>query len=196
METKAKIMQTAERTFGQKGFSGASIREISKLCDVNIASINYHFESKEKLFLEVVKSNRKYLEQEIKDICCSNLEVEQCVLQIFRLFVKNGDKVLLTFKFLMTNLDGQDLRIIKTAEGQFGPPGIDFFLDYLISQFPDTDLQALQFMSRNVFSVICQSSLALSCPGLGKHLKKSNNYNLQSQENNLVELSKFFVSAF
>ena len=47
-ETKNKILVSAEQLFASKGFGGASVRDISNDCGVNIAAINYHFQSKEK----------------------------------------------------------------------------------------------------------------------------------------------------
>ena len=54
-ETKHKILTSAERLFANKGYIGASIRDISKDSDVNIAAINYHFQSKENLFFLIEK---------------------------------------------------------------------------------------------------------------------------------------------
>ena len=52
-ETQIKILEAAEVEFADNGFNGASIRNITQRAGVNIASINYHFGSKESLFREM-----------------------------------------------------------------------------------------------------------------------------------------------
>ncbi len=51
--TQIKILEAAEAEFADNGFNGASIRKITQRAGVNIASINYHFGSKEALIREM-----------------------------------------------------------------------------------------------------------------------------------------------
>ena len=44
-------MQAARELFGEKGFEGASVRDISKRAKVNVAMIAYYFGCKEDLYL-------------------------------------------------------------------------------------------------------------------------------------------------
>ena len=55
VETKARILDSAEQLFAECGFSATSIRQITKAADVNIAAVNYHFGSKEELLHAVFK---------------------------------------------------------------------------------------------------------------------------------------------
>ncbi len=55
--TRDKIIQSAEILFAEKGPDGASLREITQAAGVNLAAVNYHFQSKEGL-LEVVLQSR------------------------------------------------------------------------------------------------------------------------------------------
>jgi len=52
--TKQKILDTAERLFGQHGYAAISLRQIIAEAGVNLAAIHYHFGSKEELLDEVV----------------------------------------------------------------------------------------------------------------------------------------------
>jgi AcrR family transcriptional regulator len=52
-DTKAKILCAARRLFAQHGFSGTSLRAITKEAGVNLAAVNYHFQSKEALIREL-----------------------------------------------------------------------------------------------------------------------------------------------
>ena len=54
LETKARIMDAAERLFAERGFDGASIRDIARMAGVQGALVNHHGGSKEQLFETVV----------------------------------------------------------------------------------------------------------------------------------------------
>jgi len=55
LRTKERILQAAEELFAEHGFSGTSLRQLTKLANVNLAAVNYHFGSKENLIAEVFK---------------------------------------------------------------------------------------------------------------------------------------------
>jgi AcrR family transcriptional regulator len=48
-EKQLQIIETAEKLFANKGFDGASVRDIAEEAGVNVAMISYYFGSKEKL---------------------------------------------------------------------------------------------------------------------------------------------------
>ncbi len=54
--TKARILAAAEQVFAEKGFAGASTREIAAKARVNISSLHYHWESKETLYFAVFQN--------------------------------------------------------------------------------------------------------------------------------------------
>ena len=53
--TKQRILEAAEALFAQHGFAGASLRQVTAAAKVNLAAVNYHFGSKEKLIEEVFR---------------------------------------------------------------------------------------------------------------------------------------------
>ena len=53
LQSQAAILDAAERTFAEFGFDGASLRQIVKSAKANLATVYYHFHSKEGL-LEAV----------------------------------------------------------------------------------------------------------------------------------------------
>ena len=56
-DTKERILDAAEQLFGEHGPSDTSLRAITAAAGVNLAAVNYHFGSKEKL-IEAVLSRR------------------------------------------------------------------------------------------------------------------------------------------
>lgn len=54
MTTKDRILDTAERFFGHHGFEATSLRAITAEAGVNLAAVNYHFQSKEALLHAVI----------------------------------------------------------------------------------------------------------------------------------------------
>lgn len=54
IDTKHKILETAERLIGEQGYSGTSLRQIIAEAEVNLAAIHYHFGSKEELVDELI----------------------------------------------------------------------------------------------------------------------------------------------
>ncbi len=51
--TKAVILEATERLVAGRGFESVSLRDITNEAGVNVAAVNYHFGSKEKLFEEI-----------------------------------------------------------------------------------------------------------------------------------------------
>ncbi len=52
--TRARILLSAEALFAERGFEVVSLREITGAAGVNVAAVNYHFGSKDKLIDAVV----------------------------------------------------------------------------------------------------------------------------------------------
>lgn len=53
-ETRKRILDAAESLFADEGFQNVSLRKITRDADVNLAAVNYHFGSKDKLIGEVL----------------------------------------------------------------------------------------------------------------------------------------------
>jgi AcrR family transcriptional regulator len=55
LSAQQRLLEAAGRVFAEKGFQDATVREISQLAGTNVASINYYFGDKERLYIETVK---------------------------------------------------------------------------------------------------------------------------------------------
>lgn len=52
-DTKEQILDAAEQLFSRQGFDATSLRQITAKAGVNLAAVNYHFQSKEALIAAV-----------------------------------------------------------------------------------------------------------------------------------------------
>jgi len=53
-QTRTRLLDAAREVFSQHGFQGATVREICRRAEANIAAVNYHFGSKDDLFAEAL----------------------------------------------------------------------------------------------------------------------------------------------
>lgn len=54
-DTKDRILDAAEGLFSRQGFAATSLRQITGEARVNLAAVNYHFQSKEALIVAVIQ---------------------------------------------------------------------------------------------------------------------------------------------
>ena len=62
--TKAAVFNSAERLFALHGFQSVSVRDITADAGVNLASVNYHFGSKEALLWDIFRRRAGDLNRE------------------------------------------------------------------------------------------------------------------------------------
>ncbi len=72
-DTVQRMLDAAEVLFAEHGFAGTSLRMITQRASVNLASVNYHFGSKEALLQEVFSRRLDPLVQQ----CCQRLLQQQ-----------------------------------------------------------------------------------------------------------------------
>ncbi len=58
-DTRERLLDAAGPVFAERGFQAATVREICQKAGVNVASVNYHFGDKEKLYYETVMQARQ-----------------------------------------------------------------------------------------------------------------------------------------
>ena len=62
--TKAQVFNAAERLFALNGFQSVSVRDITAEAGVNLASVNYHFGSKDALLFAIFRRRTGELNRE------------------------------------------------------------------------------------------------------------------------------------
>ncbi len=55
VDTKTRILDSAEKLFARDGFRNTSLRALTQLAEVNLASVSYHFGSKDALLQAVIE---------------------------------------------------------------------------------------------------------------------------------------------
>ena len=63
-DTREKVLRAAEEMFADRGFYGATVREICLRAGVNVAAVNYHFGDKLTLYTEVLRRLARTLDVE------------------------------------------------------------------------------------------------------------------------------------
>lgn len=56
-DVRNRLLYAAEKLFSERGFTNTSVRDITAEANCNVAAINYHFGSKEKLYTDVWRHN-------------------------------------------------------------------------------------------------------------------------------------------
>ena len=86
-ETRDRLLDTAERLFAERGVDATSLRHITTEAKANLASVNYHFGSKEELFRQIFARRIGPINEErlrlLDDCEVNNPPTLECVLESF-----------------------------------------------------------------------------------------------------------------
>ena len=61
--TRQRLLDAAEPCFARRGYEGTSVRDITRVAACNVASVNYHFGSKQQLYEQVFHRRLSELRQ-------------------------------------------------------------------------------------------------------------------------------------
>lgn len=164
-DTKLKIMEVARILFADHGFEGTSIREIAKAANVNVASVNYHFSSKDNLFLEVLRQGyaecsrdiRKWYEE-------NNSGLEETLITFWRYFNDRSHDLVSHFKMMMSSQHSHKMLAEGTEDEPIGPPGGMVIAEAIIKEVGHKiDEEDLHWGLRTLFSHVVHMCLMHSC---------------------------------
>lgn len=128
-DTKNKIMEVARILFATNGFDGTSIREIARIAEANVASVNYHFSSKEKLFHEILINGHADCQADIQKMAEKGLELEDLLVEVFHYFQTKSHDLLSHFKMMMSAQQN-----VFPAGHKPGPPGGDVIVERILNE--------------------------------------------------------------
>jgi AcrR family transcriptional regulator len=164
LETKAKIINTARILFADRGYEGTSVREIARTAEVNVASLNYHFASKENLFLEILKSGYIECSEQMRMLLEKNKgDLENTMVDFFRYFIENSPLLISHFKLMMSSQHSHNITSEGTEDGTYGPPGGMIIADVLRKLCPDCSDEDLHWALKSLFTQCTHLALIHSC---------------------------------
>jgi AcrR family transcriptional regulator len=165
LETKSKIMDAARVLFALQGFEGTSIREIASQADVNVASVNYHFTNKEKLFSEILRSGYLECSQTMRNYF--NLEspqLEDLLVYMFNYFSVKSHDLLTYFKMMMSGKHSHHMTAYGTEDEMLGPPGGKVIADCIQKELKKSlGPNELAWAVRTLFTHVTHTSILYQC---------------------------------
>ena len=91
-QTRMRLLDAAREVFAEHSFQGATVREICRRADANVAAVNYHFGSKDELLAEALNFAPLAAMQK------ANLNAAECPRVRLRLFLRDFMVMLLDEK--------------------------------------------------------------------------------------------------
>ncbi len=162
LESKNRIISASRILFAEKGFEGTTIRNIATVADVNIASVNYYFSSKEKLFEEVLRAGFEDCAVEVSKIMIPGTKLEDGLVQMFRYHLDHRHDLLSMFKLLMSTQEKQ--RFMPEESQDFGPPGGKCVADAIIRELGKRPSeQDLHWALKILFSHVTHTAILYTC---------------------------------
>jgi AcrR family transcriptional regulator len=64
-DTRQRVLEAAGPIFAARGFDAVTIREICKQAGANVSAVNYHFRSKEQLYVETVRHAHESITEKV-----------------------------------------------------------------------------------------------------------------------------------
>lgn len=158
-DTKLKILEVARVLFATNGFEGTSVREIARAADVNVASLNYHFSSKEKLFHEILLNGYLDCARDIESLANQGMQLEDLLVEVFRYFQTKSHDLTSHFKMMMSTGE----KIIPEGE-EPGPPGGKFIKALILKETGKVvGEEDLHWALKTLFSHMIHMSIMYNC---------------------------------
>ena len=141
--SKEKIIHVAHELFAQKGFQKTSVRDIAAGAQVNVAMINYYFDSKDQLFWDVYFYSREVLRSKIAEVASEKKDFEESMIAIFQFLVHESDLLRNSFLLIISNSNPPmtDQVLNRIDPNEFGPPGGEFLMRLLSQEVPTSVTQ-------------------------------------------------------
>ena len=128
-DTKTNIINTAIKLFAEKGFSDTSMSQIANNADVGKGTIYWHFDSKEDLFLSIIREKGQSYFEKVLKLDKSNLKPEEVIYQyikdriefiennyeVARMLINNNDVINREFKEIMQNRHQQMVSVLENT---------------------------------------------------------------------------------
>lgn len=165
--TSLSILDAAEELFAERGYDGASVRDIASAAGAQIASISFHHGGKAALFEKVVERRAEELSKLRLDHLARlhQADGQQTLNDVLSAFLRpylekiaQGDPHWIAYARLVAMVSA-DARWRQIAERCFDPTA-NIFIDEIAALFPGVEKSAVAMAF--VFSVSAMLSLSTS----------------------------------
>ena len=155
-QTRARLLDAAREVFAEYGFQGATVREICRRAEANVAAVNYHFGSKDSLLAEALHFESLKMLQE------DNAKSDACPEKRLRLFIRDFMTMLLgennasaQFKIMARELVEPTPALDKIVREAIAP--LHDFLGKLVREIVGSKVSEAE-LRRCVYSIFGQCS--------------------------------------
>lgn len=193
--TKSKILNVAKHLFAIKGIDGTSIRDISEVAKVNVAAIHYHFQSKENLYHQVIRTSYLDVSDKIKQLRVKNKKLTTFLVAIFRMYLNNSDDYLTTMKLILSKDHSHDLIVEGTEDEFIGPPGGKTLYEAIHAEVKNKKCLDSDFhwAVKSLFSYLIQMTMVYTCCYKNSKSKKTNYITQEDIETGLIRLTELVI---
>jgi AcrR family transcriptional regulator len=173
--TQIKLLGISAELFAERGFSGVSMREISRKAGITQAAIYHHFTNKEALYIAAVEHLYKGQTSELVSMASqqkdSQTQLAVIVSSLLTLFDKQAQFRRIYFREL---LDGDQKRLKLMVDGVF-PEIHEFLIDLMEQLAPhmDSHLMVLDLSGLIFHHLEARKLSAQMDTGRAKHQKLS-----------------------
>ena len=123
--TNKLLMEAALRVFTEKGFAGASTREIVEICGVTKPTLYYHFGSKDKLYRSILEDIFKRFNREIARIASGELPPRTKLMEILQFYLDHCHELPQGVKLILMASDRSDPPLADIDIGTIGRPIVE-----------------------------------------------------------------------
>ncbi len=114
-DAKARVLEAALEVFSQKGFHPATMDEIAEKAGVGKGTLYRHFETKEKLFAELVRLRLEELEENALAVIDGNDDVLTMISKYIRIYFEFFDRNQRLYRLIMQ----EDLDLVEHSPDQY-----------------------------------------------------------------------------
>lgn len=163
-DTKIKIMAYANELFARNGFDGVSVRDIAQAANVNVASINYHFNNKLNLFHSIFDYNYHWMEDAVKEIGLDqSLDTSEMAGELYKIFSSNGNSLINSFNLILNEHLAPQVDGLSKEGEPFGPPGNQVLLNVITKEVgEDVPFEERDWAVRMIFSNIFHKAVMMN----------------------------------
>ncbi|MCF8041490.1 MAG: TetR/AcrR family transcriptional regulator [Desulfarculaceae bacterium] len=166
--TRERLLDEAERLFAEKGYDAVSLREITAAAGTHLAAVNYHFSSKENLYLEVFRQRwvdrARKIQAPLRELAKrGNYTPEDVVRTMARAFLAGPltDQERVRHSQLISREMGQQSIVFKLISQEAMKPFIELSMDMWQCCLPqETDMERLKLVMLSIFSQVLYFNFA------------------------------------